>query len=1134
MIALARIARGTAARITIIALGVVGLSAGAAICAPSPNTPASSDASKPAVAATTSKSSDAAPLAPAAVAKTQSKKDEKPLEPISKRFAAAISRETPSFQRHVTPLLGKLGCNGRACHGSFQGRGGFRLSLFGYDFKMDHDALMAGEEGPRVNVKNPDASLILQKPTLRMDHEGGKRYELGSWEHHVLLKWIQSGAPGVKPGDPTLARLEVRPAEIRFAKKGEKVALRAIAHWTDGTSEDVTPLCRYQSNDEQIAKIDTTGQVTAVEPGDSHVVAFYDAGVTPVPVMQPVSDVVGDKYPAVATPTEIDRLVVQKLRKLGIVPSDVCTDAEYLRRVSLDLTGTLPTADEVVKFLADKSPEKRHKKVDELLERPTYVAWWTTRLCDLTGNTDRSLANITPVNTKIASEEWYDWIEKRVRQNVPYDKLVAGIVLATSRPLGQTYTEYSDEMTALYRKTPAGNYADHPGLTHFWARRNIGQPAQKALSFAYTFLGIRIQCAECHKHPFDQWTQDDYKDFTKFFTRVRYGTNPEDAAERKELYDSLHLDAKKLVDIRREYPRLIAEGKTLPFDELFVAPLRTRGSLMAQRPGALRPQAKGKAKAKDANGTKAKMADASRPRKPLAAQRPQAAGKTTKPIVAQRDDKKTADGKSGQTAKNDPAKNDAKSPTKKPGERKPLVALRPGQKPPAIAAKRRQPQPIQDGTARLLGAGVVDLTKYDDPRTPLMDWLRAKNNRFFARAFVNRVWANYFNVGIVNPPDDLSLSNPPSNAALLDYLANGFIKHNYDMKWLHREITSSRTYQMSWKPNATNRLDQRNFSHAVLRRLPAEVAYDAVRQATSSDQAVAGMQADCSDRAIGIAGTTRRGGRAISPYALGLFGRSVRETNCDCDRSNEPSLLQTVFLRNDNEMLSLVSNPRTGWIAQIASELQPKPTGKPRPAGKKVSGTAKMAASNKDVSKKDIVKKDTLKQQPANDGLKTVLAKNDTTTPDTTKKDIAKKDPVKKDAAKKDAKNVGDRNGETLTPEQKARRIAQITARLQKAQEAGDARQVKLITLRLEEVKRLPTKTRPAAVPIGVMKPSQLALSKKKDLIRTVYLRTLSRYPKDQESDRALAYLNSSDNVFSGLRDVVWAVVNTEEFIVNH
>ena len=175
-------------------------------------------------------------------------------------------------------------------------------------------------------------------------------------------------------------------------------------------------------------------------------------------------------------------------------------------------------------------------------------------------------------------------------------------MLATSRPPSQTYTEYSNEMTALYRKTPEGNYADHPGLTHFWARRNIVQPQQKALSFAYTFLGIRIQCAECHKHPFDQWTQDDYKDFTKFFTRVRYGTDPSDAAERKQLADALHLDSKKQADIRREYPRLIAEGKTLPFDELFITPLRTRGSLRAQRPGALRPRPKLAAKTGEEGG----------------------------------------------------------------------------------------------------------------------------------------------------------------------------------------------------------------------------------------------------------------------------------------------------------------------------------------------------------------------------------------------------------------------------------------------------------------------------------------------------------------------------------------------------
>src|SRR5580698_7451788 len=458
MIALARIARGTAARITIIALGVVGLSAGAAICAPSPNTPTNSDASKPAVAATTSKSSDAAPLAPAAVAKTQSKKDEKPLEPISKRFAAAISRETPSFQRHVTPLLGKLGCNGRACHGSFQGRGGFRLSLFGYDFKMDHQQLLAGQE-PRVNPKNPDASLILQKPTMRIPHEGGLRYKLGSWEHHVLLRWIEGGAIPVRDSDPDFVRLVVTPAELRFAKKGEHVALKAVAQWSDGTNEDVTPLCRYQSNDEQTAKIDASGNVTSGEPGDSHVVVFYDTGVVPVPVMRPVSDVVGPRYPDVPAPTEIDRLVVNKLKKMGIVPSELCTDTEFLRRASLDMTGTLPTAKEVAAFVADKSPDKRRLKIDELLARPTYAAWWTTRICDITGNNDQALNNVTLVDQS-ASQEWYDWVLKRVQANMPYDKLVENIVLAKSRPTNESYMDYAEEMTDLYRKPAERHHAE--------------------------------------------------------------------------------------------------------------------------------------------------------------------------------------------------------------------------------------------------------------------------------------------------------------------------------------------------------------------------------------------------------------------------------------------------------------------------------------------------------------------------------------------------------------------------------------------------------------------------------------------------------------------------------------------------
>jgi hypothetical protein len=284
------------------------------------------------------------------------------------------------------------------------------------------------------------------------------------------------------------------------------------------------------------------------------------------------------------------------------------------------------------------------------------------------------------------------------------------------------------------------------------------------------------------------------------------------------------------------------------------------------------------------------------------------------------------------------------------------------------------------------------------------------------------------------------------------------------------------------------------------------------------------MRTDCSDRAIGSP-SIRRGGRGFSPYALGLFGRSVRESNCDCDRSNEPSLLQTVFLRNDNEVLAMVSNPRFGWVSQIVAQLQPKPQRPARPSAKNPAKAAPPQAMNA--------------KSPTNSSDKNLLAMatpeqkksvaKDAPPKDPAKKDAARKDLVKKDSAKKDA-----RKPEMFTPEQKTRRIAQLTERIRQLQEKGDAKQVKLLTARLEDLKRQPARARAGAAPVPIPKPSQLPLAKKQELVRTLYLRTLSRYPKDQEFDRALAYLDKSDNVANGLRDLVWAVVNTEEFIVNH
>jgi Protein of unknown function (DUF1549)/Protein of unknown function (DUF1553) len=739
------------------------------------------------------------------------------IAPASERFRAASTKEVPSFQRHVIPLLGRLGCNGRACHGSFQGQGGFRLSLFGYDFKADHEALTGGSV-PRIDRKDPEGSLALLKPTRTISHKGGKRMGVGGWEYNLLLSWARAGAAGTKESDPTFVTLEVEPREILFSKPGDTARLRVVAHWSDGSREDVTPLCRFRSNDESVAKVDAAGRITCADKGDTDVVAFYDNGVATVPVLVPLSDRTGARFPEVPTPTKIDELVVARLRKLGIVPSDLCDDATFLRRVSLDLTGTLPAHDEVASFLADQRPDKRSRKVDELLERPAYAAWWTTRFSDLTGNSDRNgpVGGEQGLNRE-KSAQWYRWLYRRLKENVSYDRIVEGVVLAVGRRPDQDYEDYCARMSAYFRKKDPADFTARTTMPYFWTRRSVGKPEEKALSFAYAFLGVSLQCAQCHKHPYDQWTKQDFDQFSAFFSGVRYG-----AAHRatvREMKQAAGLD--KLDEdsgtYKRKFVALLGEGKVLPFKELYI-------------------------------------------------------------------------------------------PTLKPGK------------------KPRKGRSVSGRviTPKLLGGEEVVNNEYPDPRQPLMDWMRQEDNPFFARALVNRVWAGYFHRGLIDPTDDLNLANPPSNPAVLDHLAHGFIQSGYDLKWLHRQIASSRTYQLSWRPTETNRLDERNFSRAVLRRLPAEVVRDALTLATASDEARKTLGSDpVEKRAIGVA-SCYSGTRDPGAYALTLFGKPPRAINCDCERSSEPSLLQTVYLRNDQEVLKLLDRP-DGWLKQVARDKNADP-----------------------------------------------------------------------------------------------------------------------------------------------------------------------------------------------------------------
>jgi hypothetical protein len=715
-----------------------------------------------------------------------------PLPPIHKRLSA--SETPPDFQRHVVPLLGRLGCNGRACHGSFQGQGGFRLSMFGYDFAMDHENL-----SDRVDLDAPEESLILHKPTSADEHGGGLRLPPGGWEQMLLRRWIEAGARGAADDSPKFLRLEVTPPELVFAAEGETQQLTAVAVWSDGMREEVTCLTRFEPSDDAVAHVSPDGLVTARGKGDAHVIAFYDNGIVPVPAIFPVTELAGERYPRVPQPTRIDELIVAKLAKLGVVPSELCTDEEFIRRVNLDLIGTLPTPDEVRDFIADTSPEKRSRKIDELLEREAYVTWWTTRLCDLTGSNAGYLGS-TEMAQPVAAQ-WRAWIERRVRDNVGWDEIVRGIVLATSRRPGQSYRDFIAEQSAFTRSEDPDDFAaaGNP-MPHFWFRNNIGQPTDKALAFGYTFLGVRLDCAQCHKHPYDQWSKQDFEQFTEFFTRIEAGLAPDAVPLHRDMQEMLGVPEKlNTAALRRqEYLRVAAEGRPIPWREIFIAP---------------------------------------------------------------------------------------------PGEK---------------------PQP-----ARLLGGAELDLREYDDPREPLMEWLVTEPNRYLAKAFVNRIWANYFHRGLVDPPDDLNLANPPSNRAVLDYLTGEFIARSYDMKWLHRTIAGSRTYQLSWRPNKTNRTDQQNHSRAVPRRLPAEVAIDAVIQATSDDKKAAELSLNTKDRKIGQHPRSYQA-RAID-FSLLVFGKPLRTTNCDCERKSEPTLLQALYLRNDTEVLEWLDRA-DGWLAQVAAE----------------------------------------------------------------------------------------------------------------------------------------------------------------------------------------------------------------------
>jgi hypothetical protein len=664
----------------------------------------------------------------------------------------------------------------------------------------------------------------------------------------------------------------------------------------------------------------------------------------------------------------VDEVVVAKLRKAGIVPSEICTDSEFIRRVSLDLTATLPTPDEVRAFLADKSPDKRAKKVEQLLKTPGYAGWWTTLLNDFTGNNRQQLntGGQLQLNDRF-SRQWYDWIYKRVADNTPYDKLVEGIVLAKGRTSSdQNYEAFAKEMASYFRDENRANFAERSDMPYFWQRQNVRKAEEKALAFAHTFLGVRIECAQCHKHPFDQWTQTDFKQFQAFFEPVNFGTrNDKNGAKETITYASVTravnekvgYDPKKSNNqraVQQELAKMLRAGEVVPFQEVYV-------------------------------------------RQP--------------------------------------------------------------EKPRAMSAKeieqRKKRDPNFSGrvlTPKILGGEEVMLNEFPDPRKPLMEWLRGQDNPYFARAWVNRVWAAYFGRGIVEPADDMNLANPPSNAELMDHLATGFVKSGHDMKWLHREIVNSDTYQRSWKTTPSNKLDEKNFSHAMIRRLPAEMVFDSIAMATASASGQKRIAEDFDNRAIGPNASISGKARGGDNYTLTTFGKPARLANCDCERTSDPTLLQTLYTRNDPSFLALLDSAKrdgTGWIEELRRASSPE------------SSPERIRA---EIAKFEAGKERVIKQRAEREKGRV----------------LAEKDRQKYEREVKDLDE----------------RITRARASL------------------ADSEKRKPVDFDRA--------------------IEEVFLRTVSRPPTKDELAKAQQDIAAAADKAAGVRELLWAMLNTREFMVNH
>jgi len=629
------------------------------------------------------------------------------------------------FATQVAPVFSKFGCNNTNCHGALNGQSGFKLSLFGYDPDADYHAVVEASEGRRINLSEPEKSLLLQKPTFTLPHGGGEliKKDSSSLEYRTLLNWIKSGVPRSAAGSPRLVRIEAFPKSFRILEgKGARQQILVVGHYGDGSTEDITDKVRYTSNREEVAEVTPQGLISAKTEGETAIMVRSLGQVAAVRIGVAASKAVTKADSAAVN--FIDELVFDKLSKLHIETSRTATDAEFLRRAYLDLTGILPSPDEGRRFLKDSSPTKRGQLVDALLERPEYAEFWALKWGDLLAN------SVLVVHDGTAYLQ--DWLRDSFRRNKPYDQFVRELLTAT----GSSWES---------------------GAVNYFART----PEDLVAVTSQVFLGVGLECARCHDHPSEKWKRDDFIGLTAFFSQV--------ASKGRR-------------------PPPVEAITYLIFDQEYRHP-------------------------------------------------------ETKQIVKPR---------------------------------------------------------LLDGTEPII-------RPLEDRRKVLADWITSPQNPWFARATVNRIWRQLMGRGLVEPVDDVRVTNPASNEVLLGKLADDFVKHQYDLRYLMRTVMNSATYQRSSVPKPGNTKDELNYSHYYLRRLTAEQLLDSIVQITGVPEEFLAYYPGIRSANIDDPG--------VPSMFLDIYDRPKRDA-ARCERKESVSLRQSMHMLVGDTINKKVSNER-GTLAQL-------------------------------------------------------------------------------------------------------------------------------------------------------------------------------------------------------------------------